>query len=175
MKELGNSNQTYINDSVTTLMYAHCDSKKWDTHIVPHNSHKNRVLWIKLGTVNRKSISYNLPLKLLMQQSTSCSHCHDNHRACTAIEYLCQVTPEFVSSDLCPPNSPDLNPVDYRVWGCLQDRVYQKRVCDVELKQRLTEVWSHFSQPIIDAAIDEWRKRLLACIRMKGHHFEHLT
>ena len=43
---------------------------------------KNRALWIKFGTVNRKSISYNLPLKLLMQQSTSCSHCHDNQVTC---------------------------------------------------------------------------------------------
>ena len=57
-------------------------------------------------------------------------------------------------------NSPDLNPVDYRVWGCLQDRVHQKRVRDAdELKQRLVEVWSHFSQAIIDEAIDESRKR----------------
>jgi len=40
--------------------------------------------------------------------------------------------------------------------------------------QRLVEVWSHFSQAIIDEAIDEWRKRLLACVQMKGYHFEHL-
>ena len=53
--------------------------------------------------------------------------------------------------------------------------MYQKHVCDAdELKQRLIEVWSHFSQAIIDEAIDEWRKQLLTCIRIKGHHFEHL-
>jgi len=110
-----------------------------------------------------------------MQQSTSCSHCHDNHRACAIVEHLCQVTPEFISPDLWPPNSPDLNPGDYRVSDCLQDRVYQKRVRDVdELKQRLAEVWSHFSQAMIDEAIDECRKRLLACVQMKGQHFEHL-
>ena len=69
----------------------------------------------------------------------------------------------------------DLNPIDYRVWGCLQDRVHQKHVRDAdELKQRLVEVWSHFSQAIIDEAIDEWRKRLLVYVGMKGHHFEHL-
>ena len=51
----------------------------------------------------------------------------------------------------------------------------QKRVRDLdELKQHLVEVWSRVSQAIIDEAIDEWRKRLLACVRMKGHHFEHL-
>jgi len=44
------------------------------------------------------------------------------------------------------------------MWGRLQDRVYQKRVCDVdELKHRLVEVWSDFEQTIIDEAIDELR------------------
>ena len=110
-----------------------------------------------------------------MQQSTSCNQCHDYHHARATVEYLCQVTPEFISPNLWPPNSPDLNPVDYRVWGCLQDCVYQKCILDVdELKQCLVEVWSHFSQAIIDEAINEWRKRLLACVQIKRHHCEHL-
>ena len=92
--------------------------------------------------------------------------------------YFCKghgATPDFISPDLWPPNSPDLNPVDYKIWGCLQERVYQKRIHDVdELKQRLVEVWSDFGQTIIDGAIDEWRKRLQACVRSKGHHFEHI-
>ena len=63
----------------------------------------------------------------------------------------------------------------YKISGILQDRVYQKRVRDVsELKERLVGVWSEFGQAIVDEAIDEWRKRLKACIRVKGHHFEHL-
>jgi len=66
---------------------------------------------------------------------------------------------EFILPDLWPPNGPDLNPVDYRVRGSLEDRVYQKCVRNVdELKQHLVEVRSHFSQTIIDEAIDEWRK-----------------
>ena len=40
-------------------------------------------------------------------------------------------TPTFISPDLWPPNSPDLNPVDYKIWGAMQDRVYQKKVKDV--------------------------------------------
>jgi len=43
------------------------------------------------------------------------------------------------------------------------------------LKQRLVKVWSDFGEVIIDEATDEWRKRLWACIRAKGHHFEHFT
>ena len=59
------------------------------------------------------------------------------------------------------PNSPDLNQVDYKTWGCVQERVYQKLVL---LKQRLVEVWSDVQQTVVDAAIGEWRKRLRACV-----------
>ena len=41
-------------------------------------------------------------------------------------------------------------------------------------KNRLIDVWSQFEQDIIDKAIDNWRKRLRACVTAKGHHFEHL-
>ena len=53
--------------------------------------------------------------------------------------------------------------------------MYQKPLRDVdELKQCLVEVWSDVQQIVADAAICEWRKRLRACVRAKGHHFEHL-
>jgi len=39
------------------------------------------------------------------------------------------------------PNSPDLNVVDYSVWGLLQEKVYKIRITDLdELKQRLRAV-----------------------------------
>jgi len=77
--------------------------------------------------------------------------------------------------DLWPANSPDLNPVDYRIWSVVQQRVYQSRVHDTdELKQRLQQVWRHVDQSIIDTAIDEWRKRLRACVQANGGHFEHM-
>ena len=31
-----------------------------------------------------------------------------------------------------PADSPGLNPVDYRIWGKLWERVYRKRICDVD-------------------------------------------
>jgi len=36
--------------------------------------------------------------------------------------------PDFITPDLWPPNCPDLNPVDYRICGVLQERVYRKSV-----------------------------------------------
>ena len=57
----------------------------------------------------------------------------------------------------------------------MQQRVYQKRICDiVELKERLIDVWRGLQQSVVDESIDECRKRLRACVRVKGGHFEHL-
>ena len=38
------------------------------------------------------------------------------HRARETFQLLQQETPEFISSDPWPPNSPDLNPLDCKIW-----------------------------------------------------------
>jgi len=97
------------------------------------------------------------------------------HRAHETIKLLQWEMPALISPDLWPPNSLDLNPVDYKIWRVLQDRVYQKKVKDVnELRERLVEVWARLQQNVIDDAIDQWRRRLRACIRARGGHFEYL-
>lgn len=96
------------------------------------------------------------------------------HRARDTVTFLRRETPEFISPSLWPANSPDLNPVDYKVWGVLQDRVYRTRIRDVEhLRERLVEEWSRFDQRIIDGAVKQWRHRLKACVRASGGHFEY--
>ena len=97
------------------------------------------------------------------------------HRAReTRVEFLKRETPAFITPSLWPPNTPDLNPVDYKIWGVLQGRVYRTRIKDVNhLRERLVEEWSRFDQRIVDGAIGQWRKRLSACIRAAGGHFEH--
>jgi len=91
------------------------------------------------------------------------------------VRLLEQATPAFIPPDLWPANSPDLNPVDYRIWSVVQQRVYQTRVHDTdELKQRLHQVWRNVDQSIIDNAIDEWCKCLRACVQENGGHFEHM-
>jgi len=37
------------------------------------------------------------------------------------VQLLQQETPDFIAPDPWPPNSPYLNPVDYRVWGLMRD------------------------------------------------------
>jgi len=74
-------------------------------------------------------------------------------------------TPAFILPTLWPPNNPDLNVVDYRVWSALQKQVYKVKVNNVdELHQRIHTVWNELEQRIIDKAIKQWRTRLRACI-----------
>ena len=58
------------------------------------------------------------------------------HRARDMLTMLQRETPEFIPPEMWPPNSPDLNPVDYSIWGMLQERVYRSWIHDVkELKE----------------------------------------
>ena len=50
-----------------------------------------------------------------------------SHTARNTIAYLRAQNVAFIEPNLWPPNSPDLNPVDYAIWGALQERVYKGR------------------------------------------------
>jgi len=84
--------------------------------------------------------------------------------------------PEFISPLLWPPNSPDLNPVHditrkrirallgkkkttaCGLWSVLQEKVYKTRITDLDdLKHHIRTEW----------------RRLSACVRAGGGHFEH--
>ena len=72
-------------------------------------------------------------------------------------------------------NSPDLNPVDYAVWGALQQRVYHGRKFKTveELKQTIVTEWKNLSQHFIDSCTNEWRRRLKCVVKNGGGHIEH--
>ena len=65
-----------------------------------------------------------------------------------AREWIDQHSSEFVKKNEWPPNSPDLNPLDYHVWGAM------------------LEQYKLFTP--------KPTKSLQACIRADGGHFEHL-
>ena len=74
-------------------------------------------------------------------------------------------------------NSPDLNPVDYRIWGLMQQqqRLYKTPVRDtIDLKKRLVDTRASIPQCVVDEAVDQWTARLRACVKAKGRKFEHL-
>ena len=99
------------------------------------------------------------------------------HRVHETIELLERKTPDFISPDVWPSNSPDRNPVNYKLREVMQQRVYQttfKNVDELMKQQLLVDIWIGLEQNIIDTAINEWQNRLRACVHTKGQRFEHL-
>jgi len=81
----------------------------------------------------------------LSTRKRSISSCKDT------IKQLQQETPDFIGPDLWPPNSLDLNLVDYKAWGVMQQRVYECRMNSFnELKLRLFDVWNSLQQNVIE-------------------------
>jgi len=42
-----------------------------------------------------------------------------------------------------------------------------------ELRERLISVWCELDRSVVNHAVDEWRRRLSACVNVDGRHFEH--
>ena len=95
------------------------------------------------------------------------------HRSRHTVSYLRAHVPEFIEPENWPPNSPDLNPVDYSVWGALQQMVYRQKITDIShLKQVLINCWGQLTQDTLNRAIDQFPKRLAMIIKAKGAHIE---
>src|SRR6218665_2457398 len=97
------------------------------------------------------------------------------YRSRHTVEFLNSNVPEFIEPHNWPPNSPDLNPVDYSIWGALHQRVYHERIVNVEyLKRVIVRCWTEISLELINGDVDQWARRIDAVIRARGRHIEHL-
>jgi len=77
---------------------------------------------------------------------------------------------DLIFPDLCLPNSP----VDYRICGLMQEVcTWYKHLSAIpaamtsDLKQRLIDTWASISLNVINKAVGDWRKRLLASMKAK--------
>jgi len=72
-----------------------------------------------------------------------------------------------------PPYSPDLNPCDYYLWGCLKDRVYRSAPKSIDdLKKAIQTEIEKIALNEIKEAIRNFRERLRAVIECEGGHIE---
>jgi len=77
------------------------------------------------------------------------------HHAKETADLLKRETPDLIPPSLWPSNSPDPNPVDYKIWDLLQQRVYSRKIQNVdELRQRIVEEWERRDQRVIDNAVN---------------------
>jgi len=172
------------------------------SHITRFSNISNNTLWFKKnaptsGDYNYAPIQSILIIfsKLFVNDHKSClvvkfstsPHIFCHYTLWNTMLYFALITlligknaPSLVSQahrppDLCPPNSPDLKPFDYRIWGLMQQRLYKTPVRDtIDLKKRLVDTWASIPQCVVDEAVDQWTVRLRACVKAKGRQFEHL-
>jgi len=71
--------------------------------------------------------------------------------------------------DLWPPNSPDLNPVDYKIWDIIQQRVQSTKVQGVKdiMMQHLIDAWAGVEASVIQDVIHHRCRRLHNCIQQQ--------
>jgi hypothetical protein len=81
--------------------------------------------------------------------------------------------PDFISTNEWPPSSPDLNPLDFCVWGMLEQVVNENPHRSIDsLKRKLITEWNKMDMDKVRAAIDCWRRRLTRVVQCKGGRFE---
>ena len=84
-----------------------------------------------------------------------------SHRAKSTVKFLQHTVPNFIEPSVLPPNTPDLNLVDYAVWVALQQSVYRISVSNLDdLEDRVRTCCESLDQQIINKSIDQWRDRL---------------
>lgn len=99
------------------------------------------------------------------------------HRTKRVMEHLQQMFPQRVISlggDITwPPRSPDLNPLDFFLWGYLKSKVYNNNPTTIDqLKANIQTEIDGISNVMLKRVCLNFEKRLKECKKRKGHHLE---
>uniref|UniRef100_A0A0N5BMS3 DUF659 domain-containing protein n=1 Tax=Strongyloides papillosus TaxID=174720 RepID=A0A0N5BMS3_STREA len=95
------------------------------------------------------------------------------HKAKTTIQFLETKIGSFLTKDLWPTNSPNLNPLDFSVWGFMEEQLRSRNIKNlVTLRRELTKIWNNLDVNYLRRTIDSIKKRINACIKADGDHFE---
>ena len=81
----------------------------------------------------------------------------------------------FKTENIWPPYSPDLNPLDFFLWGYLKDKVYTPEPATLQdLKNAFRREIEKITPEICESLIDNFKKRLDVIIAQKGRHNEYM-
>lgn len=97
------------------------------------------------------------------------------HSAKSTMNFCEAHFPNTWGKDLWPANSPDLNPMDFSVWGILESKACATNHTTVEsLKRALQKAWDEIPKKMLANIVNNFRRRLEACVAAEGGNFEHL-
>ena len=78
---------------------------------------------------------------------------------------------DFWDKSMWPPQSPDLNPLDFSVWWHVESKACAARHPNVEaLKSTVNKVWADMSEEYLIKVCKDFRRRLEAVIEANGGH-----
>ena len=73
------------------------------------------------------------------------------------------------------PRSPDLNPLDFSVWGYLKAKVYGTKIRDRDhLHHRIAAEYRAISPEMVSNILENLVTRLHLCLENGGNHFENI-
>jgi len=104
-------------------------------------------------------------------------HLSTGHMANLAQERIATNCSEFIGKDEWPPNLPDLNPLDYYVWGAMLEcyKSFQPKPKNVLSAQESSAVDMGLTATGLDQQSHiELPKKTWACVKAGGGHFEHM-
>src|SRR6218665_906424 len=87
-------------------------------------------------------------------------------RARDTVAFLERQVPDFISPTLWPPNSPDLNPIDYSIWSELQEKVYRCSIANVSASDQRDGTLCPVDRGCCYQPV---ARCLSACVRGAGH------
>ena len=101
---------------------------------------------------------------ILQQDGARC------HTSKYTLAYIQEHVPDFLEPELWPPHSPDLNPLDYCIWGYLEKAIHDhQHIDDLEvLKTEIIKAWDAIPQEVASKAVASFRKHLRIGIKAEG-------
>jgi len=144
-----------------------CFGGKGKLHFIPDTAKVNAKLYVEtLLTELVQDCRFVLPSGFIFQQDGTPAH-----TAKLAQDWIATNCNELIGKDAWPPNSPDLNSLDYHVWEAMLERYksFQPKPENIdELKKVLQLTWDQLPQDSINKAILSFPKRLWACVKAGG-------
>jgi len=104
----------------------------------------------------------------LFQQDSAPAHKYQHTQ-----QWLESNLPDYIPASEWPSASPDLNPLDFCIWGYMLKDMTNIRHMNIEqFKEYIIKIWDNIPMDVVRAACDAFPKRLKEVIKAKGEAIE---
>ena len=95
------------------------------------------------------------------------------HTAKKTQDWLSENVKKFIPKDVWPPSSPDLNPLDYGIWGQLSAKIEDRKYQNLEdFDKSIRMLWCKLPPSLIRKTCAAFRRRICQVIENNGGSFE---